>query len=400
MLHIEADLISTLASFSRAGDLSNLTFFAHAQRVAHISYRLGKELTLSRTELKELVPSALLHDIGIMTNEEQLVLADLEPKKNQVSPHCQAGYRLLQPTETLGYLAQNVLEHHDYYSPNLRIIPAIIHVADRVDILLNKSEYSLSQVENLLHYFSLKSGHIFSPDVVDALRGLATVPSFWLDLEFGNYRFSDKDGDFKRILSIEELEELAQLMNDLVDAKSPFTSYHSQGVTRVVAFLASKLNMPDDNVRMIKIAGSLHDIGKLAIPDKILMHPGPLSREQRTVMKQHTYHSYHLISGIGPGARRLAGWAAFHHERLNGTGYPFGLSAPDLDREARLMAIADITESLLETRPYRVGMSKNKAAKILQNNVTAGHIDPELTELTLAHLDEIAEIVYACQKSA
>jgi HD-GYP domain-containing protein (c-di-GMP phosphodiesterase class II) len=255
-------------------------------------------------------------------------------------------------------------------------------------------------VESLLSYFSLKSGHIFSPDVVDALRGLATVPSFWLDLEFGNYRFAERDDEFKRILSIEELEELAQLMNDLVDAKSPFTSHHSQGVTSVVAFLANKLNMPDYNVRMMKIAGSLHDIGKLAIPDEILVHPGALSREQRTVMKQHTYHSYHLISGIGPGAKRLAGWAAFHHERLNGTGYPFGLSAPDLEREARLMAVADITESLLETRPYRPGMSTDKASQILQNNVMAGHIDPELTDLALAHMDEIAEIVHACQQPA
>ena len=400
MQQIEADLISTLASFSKAGDLSNLTFLAHSERVAHTAFRLGKILTLGQAELHELVLSALLHDIGIMTDKEQLQFADLEPKANQVSPHCHEGHRLLQPTRTFGPFALNVLEHHDYYSADLRLIPAIIHVADRVDILLDKNRYALSQVEGLLQYFQGQAGHIFSPDVVDALHGLARIPSFWLDLEFGQYHFSDDGENFKRLLNLDELEELAQIMTILVDAKSPFTRHHSQGVTNVAGLLATKLHMPKEKVRMIKIAGMLHDIGKLAIPDEILMYPGPLSKQQRIVMKQHTYHSYHLIKGIGPGAKRLARWAAFHHERLNGTGYPFGLSAQDLELEARLMAVADITESLLETRPYRKGMSKEKVRLILYNNVNAGHIDPDLTDLAVAHLDEIMEIVNRCSGSA
>ena len=400
VLQIEANLISTLASFSRAGDLSNLTFLAHAQRVAHIAFRLGKTLTLNHAELNELILSALLHDIGIMTDEEQLQLADLEPKANQVSLHCRKGYSLLQPTKTFGPFALNVLQHHDYYSSDLRIIPAIIHVADRVDILLDKKLYALSQVEGLLHYFKGQAGYIFSPDVVDALHGLARISSFWLDLEFGQYHFSDNDENFQRDLNLDELEEIARLMTILVDSKSPFTGHHSQGVTNVAGLLATKLHMPEEKVRMVKIAGMLHDIGKLAIPDEILMYPGPLSKQQRTVMKQHTYHSYHLIKGIGPGAERLACWAAFHHERLNGTGYPFGLSAQDLELEARLMAVADITESLLEARPYRTNMSQDKVRQILYNNVKAGHIDSELTDLAVSYLDEITELVNRCNELA
>lgn len=76
MLPIEANLVTTIASFSRAGDLSNLTFVAHAKRVAHISFHIAKALTLSKTELNQLVLSALLHDVGVMTDEEQLHLAD------------------------------------------------------------------------------------------------------------------------------------------------------------------------------------------------------------------------------------------------------------------------------------------------------------------------------------
>ncbi len=392
MFKIEADLISTVASFSRAGDLSNLTFLSHAQRVAHIAYRLGIVLSLDNAELQELVLSALLHDIGIMTNEEQLRLADLEPQANVVSPHCRTGSRLLKPTKTFGWLAQNVLEHHDYYSDDQRIIPAIIHVSDRVDILLDKKRYVLSQVNGLLHYMKGKAGHLFHPDVVDALDGLSTVPSFWLDLEYNNYTFCD-EGDFRHVLTLDELEEIAQMMSILVDHKSQFTGDHSQGVADVAALLAAKLNMPQERVRLVKTAGLVHDVGKLSIPDEILMHPGTLNKEQRAVMKQHTYHTYHLISSIGPGARRLAGWAAFHHEKLNGTGYPFGLSAHELEPEARLMAVADITQSLLETRPYRAGLSKDKVIQILHNNVQLEHIDPEITELAIVSLDQIIQLM-------
>jgi HD-GYP domain-containing protein (c-di-GMP phosphodiesterase class II) len=393
VVKIEANLISTLASFSRTGDIKNLSFLSHAERVAHTAFRLGKMLTLSPEDLVKLVLSALLHDIGIMTDEEQLWLADLEPTANKVAPHCKRGYSLLQSTRTFSSLAQDVLEHHDFYSPSLRIIPAILHVADRVDMILKKNQYSLTQLDTILSYFVNKSGYVFHPDVVDALQGLGKIPSFWLDLEFGHYHYVDNAEDFQRILSIDELEELAKLMTVLVDSKSPFTGHHSRDVTNVAGFLANKLNMPEGKVRMLRIAGLLHDIGKLAIPDEILMYPGPLNREQRAIMKQHTYHSYHLIRGIGPGADALAGWAAFHHERLNGTGYPFGLRAPDLDQESRLMAVADITESLLESRPYREGMNQDKVRQILHNNVQAGHIDSELTDLAIAHLDDIMRII-------
>lgn len=393
MPQIKADLISTIAAFSRASDLKSLTFLAHSKRVMYIAFRLGEQLRLDKVHMDELIQSALLHDIGIMTSTEQLHMADLEPRPDRTSPHCLRGYKLLLPTKLFGSFARNVLEHHDYYSPQLRLIPAILHVADRVDLILDKKRYSLWQVEDIVHYFQGKRGTIFSPDVVDVLKGLAKAPSFWLDLEHGHYRPFDDGHDFKRILSLDELEEIAQLMAVLVDNKSPFTADHSFGVATLVAFLATKLNMSDHQVKLMKIAGLLHDVGKLAIHDEILMHPGALSKEQRAVIKQHTYHSYHLINSIGPGAKKIAEWAAYHHERLDGTGYPFALKAPDLNQGARLMAVVDITQSLLEDRPYRGALSKEKVTQILRNNVEANHLDRELTDLTIAHLDEIVDLV-------
>lgn len=393
MPFFEADLVTTIRSFTRAGDINKETFLDHAERVAHIAYRLGRELGLSQAELSELVLSALLHDVGILTDEEQLRLADLEPVRDQVSPHCYRGWTLLKSTTLFGHLAQNILEHHDYYSPDLRPIPAVIHVADRVDILLDKELYCLWQADDILDYFQRQQGNIFCPRVAAALQKVGQAPSFWLDLQHGHYEYAV--GDFHRLLTIEELEELAWFIATIVDAKSPWTGDHSQGVAAVAEFLARQVGLSEDRARMIKVAGWLHDIGKLAIPDEILMHPGGLNRAQRAVMQQHTYHTYHLIREIGPGAEKLAQWAAYHHERLNGTGYPFGLTADQLDLESRLMAVTDITQSLLEDRPYRPRMSKDKVTTILRNNVEAGHIDPDLTELAIGHLDEITDIVDA-----
>lgn len=394
MLHIEADLITTLTGFARAVDLNDLQFLSHAERVTYISFRLGQELQLPQGQLEELVLSALIHDIGVSTTGEKLKLADLQPQQGMISAHCRRGYELLEPTQLFGKLALNVLEHHNYYSPALRIIPAIIHLADRLDLIIKKDRYYLWQRDHILAYFHSKTGTIFHPQVVEALERVALVPSFWLDLQYGNYApFQERLQPFRHLLTLDELEEIAQLVAAIVDSKSPFTGTHSQGVTRIAGFLATTMGMSEHKVRLIKIAGLLHDIGKLAIPDEILMYPGPLDKQQRAVMKQHTYHTYYLIGSIGPGVRPIQRWAAYHHERLNGTGYPFALKAEDLEPEARLMAVADITQALLETRPYRKALTQKKVKEILLNNVEAKHIDGEITALAIEHLDRISTLV-------
>lgn len=394
MLRIEANLMTTLIGFSRAGDLNDLQISSHAERVAYASFRLGQQLGLSANDLEELVLSALVHDIGVITTGEKLKLADLHPNRGVVSAHCLRGYEFLKSTKLFGHLAINVLEHHNYYDPDLRLIPAIIHLADRLEFVLGKDKYYLWQIDHVLNYFENKKEVVFHPEVVEALKALATVPSFWLDLQYENYTgFQEEISSYRKFLSIDELEEIAELVAIIVDSRPPFTSFHSRGVSNIAGFLAKIMGMSDDRVRLIRIAGLLHDIGKLAISDEILMYPGPLDKKQRAVMKQHTYHTYHLVSSIGPGTKPIARWAAYHHERLNGTGYPFALTAKDLEPESRLMAVADITQALLETRPYRQSLGQEKVKAVLRNNVNAGHIDAEIAALAIKHLEEICTLV-------
>lgn len=395
MPNIEADLVYTVTSFSRAGDLNNLTFLAHSERVAYTSLRLGKLLGLPKQELDKLLLSALLHDIGVITGEEKLSLADLEPQPGVTAQHCRKGCELVRSTELFAYLASDILEHHDYYSPEIRLIPAILHLADRLDFMLKKDHYYLWQIEDILAYFQKQKARIFHPEVVEALDELSSISGFWLDLQHGNHNiWIEENHTFSRgSLPLEQLEELARIMAILVDSKSPFTGDHSAGVSRIATFLSDRLGLPPKEVKLMEIAGLLHDVGKLAVPDSILMHPGALDKKQRAIMKQHVYHTYYLLGSAGKSYQKLQQWASYHHEHLDGSGYPFGLTAEKLDTQARLMTIADITHSLLAERPYRKALAPARVAELLRNRVKEGHLDGELTEFCIGHLSGLQELV-------
>ena len=107
------------------------------------------------------------------------------------------------------------------------------------------------------------------------------------------------------------------------------------------------------------MAGNFHDLGKLVIPNSILEKPGKLNDEEFALMKQHTYFTYSILTTIG-GIQEIAEWAAFHHERLDGNGYPFHLNASKLSTGARIMAVADIVTTLAEDRPLPAGDEKRR----------------------------------------
>lgn len=390
MFEIQADLVGTIAGLSTASDMNDLRFLHHAERVAYISLRIGEVLDFHTDQKKELVLSALLHDIGVATTGEKLKLADLAPEQEFASLHCKRGYELLKATPIFAPLAQNVLEHHNYYNDGLRLIPAIIHLADRVEHLLKKDIYCLWQIEPITNYVQKEKGRLFHPQVVQAFLELAPIPSFWLDLENETYRsiLRSKD-ELAHTLTLDQLEEIAWMYAILVDSRCPFTAVHSSGVTRIVELLSRNLGINSSKNRLLKVAALLHDIGKLAVPEAIIQHPGKLNDRQMALMKQHTYHTYYLIGSIGQGIEPVQRWAAYHHERLDGSGYPFALKAHELELEARLIAIADVTQAITEDRPYRKGLPKPAVEKILFSETKEGRLDPDLVSITIDSLNEI-----------
>ena len=122
-------------------------------------------------------------------------------------------------------------------------------------------------------------------------------------------------------------------------------------------------------------AGALHDIGKIIVGNDILEKPARLTEEEFAHMKDHAACTYMLLSGI-EGMEEIRDWAAFHHEKLDGSGYPFGKTAEELSEPERIMACADIYQALVEDRPYKKGMDHEKACSIMNDMAERNWIDP------------------------
>ena len=137
------------------------------------------------------------------------------------------------------------------------------------------------------------------------------------------------------------------------------------------------MGFDEETAQKMYLAGALHDIGKVAVGNEILEKPGRLTDEEFTTMKDHASYTYYILSEIDD-FEELRDWASFHHERLDGTGYPFGKTAADLNTQERMMACVDIYQALTESRPYKQGMSHEKACGILKDMADKGWIDAEI----------------------
>ena len=122
------------------------------------------------------------------------------------------------------------------------------------------------------------------------------------------------------------------------------------------------------------VAGFLHDLGKVAVPNSILDKPGKLEPEEFDVIRAHTYYTYQILSTIG-GFEDIVSWASFHHERLDGKGYPFHVSGDELSLGSRIMCVADVFTAVTENRPYRQGTPRDETMPILRNLVKSGSLD-------------------------
>ena len=141
--------------------------------------------------------------------------------------------------------------------------------------------------------------------------------------------------------------------------------------------LSGYMGFDDETVQKMYLAGALHDIGKVAIGNEILEKPDRLTDEEFDTMKHHASYTYRILSDIDD-FDEIRDWAAFHHERLDGTGYPFGKSADELNECERIMACVDIYQALTESRPYKKGMTHEKAIGILEDMAQKGWLDKNI----------------------
>lgn len=178
-------------------------------------------------------------------------------------------------------------------------------------------------------------------------------------------------------LFIDSVRALAKIL----DARDPDTKNHSRRVAEEAANLAKKLGLSEEEVVKIRLAGELHDIGRVIIPDKILKKPGPLSATEFKVVKKHPETGFELLKSIRAFGDILPA-VRYHHEHFNGKGYPQGLKGEEIPLMARIMAVADMYDALTSPRSHRGKLSHEEAANVMRN-VTGVELDPHLVEVFL-----------------
>ena len=175
--------------------------------------------------------------------------------------------------------------------------------------------------------------------------------------------------------------ETVTVLANTIEGRDHNTSQHVERVTDLARRLAKVLRWPDDHMRILEFGARLHDIGKIVIPDQILNKPGPLSDEEWEIMKSHTIAGAKILREI-KHLRGAIPYALYHHERWDGTGYPYGLQGRDIPLEGRILSLADVYDALTTERPYHPSRSKDDVREFLQ--LRAGsHFDPDLVPVFL-----------------
>lgn len=400
------NLGNLVLSLSDAMDLANPRLFQHQQRVAFVVWQLGKAARLTDERINTLFIAALLHDIGALSLEEKISLYDSEITDTQ--SHCIRGESLLATVPLLQDSAKIVRFHHKEWQDWHETIETplvfdsqLLHLADYLERSIDRSQYILHQHEDIIakvHSLSFVSLH---PQVVDLFSVVSTQEEFWLDLVSSRiYSLLLNEGPFKKTdVELSNISMIAGLFRNIIDFRSPFTATHSSGVATAASSISKIFGLTSMETMLMEVAGDLHDIGKLAIPNSILEKPGPLTKEEMALMKSHTYYTYLIIKTIG-GLQQIAEWAAYHHERLDGSGYPFHCTSDELSTGARIMMVADIFTALAEDRPYRKGMNKDDIVRIMKQFSDRQLLDAKIISILFGNFDEISSHVSEKQAMA
>ena len=390
----------------KAIDSFNYLLKSHHRRTAVISYHIGKELGLNSDYLLELVIAASLHDIGALSVQERDML--IQEDVMNPEPHCMMGYNMLKSFDVFRDIAKIIRHHHIIYKDSLNMEKGevifashIIHLADRIDVLLSPDEFILSQKKSVTKKIQKKVGEVFHPEVFEAFLEASKIDIFWIDINNMSMHqlFNKIDFSLDFELSVGHIVEFALTISHIIDFRSKFTASHSYTVAHLAEQIGRYFRFDDEKCKKLLIAGYLHDIGKIGIDPGLLEKNGPLTDDEFQMMKLHAYYTGQILSelNVSEWFKEIVTWTEHHHEKNDGTGYPYGLYEDDLDKGGKILAFADVITALLEDRPYRKGMELEKAFSILKEEI-APKISSKMFEVIEEYKEEINQIVNECQE--
>ncbi|WP_240695469.1 PAS domain S-box protein [Thermus tengchongensis] len=272
-----------------------------------------------------------------------------------------------------GHIGQAALSGEPVFVPNLAQDPGSNPELTRKEGFLAEKAYPLFAKGKLLGVLAVFTRRPWdlSPEDEEFLEALAAQGAIALDNAL----------TFQELLkSQRELEAAYDLTlwgwAKAVELRDQETAGHTERVTELTLRLARALGVPEEDLDDIRRGAILHDVGKLAIPDAILLKPGPLTEEEWTIMKKHPVYAYEWLSGI-PFLKKALEIPYAHHERWDGLGYPRGLKGQEIPLAARIFAVVDVYDALTSDRPYRKAWSREKALAYIEEQ-GGQQFDPEV----------------------
>ena len=391
---MELDVLGLVAACSYALDcveteLVHVTS-RHAKRVAYMSVCVAEQLGICGKDLQDLAVYALLHDNALTQYIQEELHSNLTDMKEmpRIGVHCSIGEENIQGFPFHTDVKNVILYHHENAdgsgpfgkkSEEVPLFSRIIHLCDLLDQACCRKAFTTETWEWAKDVLKRIRGTMVDEECAEALEKIFSE-EYFLSLG-GNFEASlwNKVPRQKQELDFSQIKKLAEFFAKIVDYKSPFTSTHSIGVAERAEKLSRYMGFDEETVQKMYLAGALHDIGKVAVGNEILEKPDRLTDAEFAVMKHHAAYTYNILSEIDD-FEEIRDFAAFHHERLDGTGYPFGKDASELNVQERMMACIDIYQALTESRPYKKGMSHERACEILKNMADKGWLDMDIID--------------------
>lgn len=296
------------------------------------------------------------------------------PGTELVRTRCERGAdiaRMLEMTDDTAAAIRALDEHWDgrgvpagLGGQEIPLLARIACLAQTVEIF-----HSTHGIQTAFAVARDRAGRWFDPDLVRALEGLRADGGFWAGLA-GDCRAQAaalEPGDRVLVADGDRLDRIAHAFARVIDAKSPYTYRHSEGVAEYADAVGRVLGFDAEALRDLRRAALLHDVGKLGVSNRILDKPGKLTEEEFAAVRRHPEYSYRILARVAP-FRALAETAASHHERMDGRGYHRGIPAGTLSRAARVLAVADVCDALSAERPYRAAMPRERVLEIMRRD--------------------------------
>ena len=369
----------------------------HGDRVAYLYLKMGEYRGLDDDlRFEHMMLACFAHDIGAYKTEKFLDLLRFDV--SHTLEHCVYGYLFMKYFSPLREDAEVLLYHHSPYNERdsiqspLRDEGFLIHLLDRVDIL----SVAGTDPEEIRRLLREVSGRNFAPDDVEDFIA-ADLRDHLIDhLRDGSYaaevdRYFSRPAHTARLLG-----PVIDMLAYEIDFLSEQTVVHSITTTLFAGILGKRLGLDDEEIEALEYAARLHDLGKIRIPLEILEKPGKLTAEEYTVMKRHVGYTEEITADLFPAS--IVRTAARHHERLDGSGYPEGLTEPELTLPERILQVADVASALLQKRSYKDAMDKSVVIRILTEESDAGRLDPLSVRTLVEDYDTIVTDVWARSK--